>query len=136
VDSTDGFIGDEVSGIGAVTVSGANSRWQMSHWLEVGLFGAGTLRIEAGGTVRDQVGLVKGSAVVTGGSTWVNDQVLNIGLSSTSTGELTIESGSHVQSGNSNLAIGSGKGTAIVRGSGTTWINTDALNVGLGGEGE
>jgi T5SS/PEP-CTERM-associated repeat protein len=136
VDSTDGIVGDAVGSTGTVTVSGANSRWQMSDWLRVGFSGDGTLRIEDGGTVRDEVALVKGSAVVTGGSTWINEFTLNVGTTSASPGNLTIESGSQVQSGESNLAISNGGNAfALVRDSGTTWTCTDALNVGLAGEG-
>lgn len=136
VDSTDGIIADAVGSSGTAIISGANSRWQISQRLEVGLNGTGTLRIENGGIVRDEEALVRGSVFVTGGSTWVNNGVLNLGRNNATIGELTIESGSHVQSGNSNVAFGNGKSIVIVRDNGTTWTNSDALNVGSSGDGE
>jgi len=136
VDTTDGIVGNAV-GSGTVTVSGSDSRWQISNQLQVGLSGEGALRIEDGGTVHNKTALVGGSALVTASSSWVNEFTLNIGLTSATTAQLTIESGSHVHNGNSNLGISQGgKGIAVVRGGGTTWVSTEALNVGLGGEGD
>ena len=119
---------------GAVTVSGANSRWEMSDELRVGESGLGSLTIEAGGTVSNGVAIVNGSVTVTGGSTWNNGSVLNFGFNG-SDAALTFESGSHVTDTNSNLAIDNGVAvTAVVRDANTTWTNSQELNVGLSGQ--
>ncbi len=103
--------------------------------------GSGTLNIEDGGTVNNDIGRLghgagsTGTATVTGaGSTWTNSSTLNVG--NAGSGTLTIENGGAV----SNVAgflgnVAGSSGTATVTGAGSTWTSSSDLYVGQSGSG-
>jgi len=123
-----GYIGDSSNDTGTVTVSGKNagvsSKWTNTGNLWVGRAGEGTLRIENGGEVSNQTGLIalnansQGEVFVSGaGSKWTNSN-LRIGGSSSAAG------------GTGSLTIGDG-GLVVVTNSTKIWNNgTLTLNGG------
>lgn len=135
---TDLFIGQETGSTGSVLVDDAvlNAR---SFF--VGERGTGTLTLRNGATASSDLGLVGGdnngvgTAVVEGSGTVWDSDLLFVGLSSGSVGELRIQNGGQVNSGFSVLGQDSGtSGAAVVSGAGSVW-NTGDLNVGLFGVG-
>ena len=99
-----GFVGDLPGSQGTATVSGPGSTWTNTGTIQVGGLGTGTLTIENGGTLNSSgggsIGLSTGSTgtvTVTGpGSTWNDgpDGGLNVG--SFGSGALTIANGGTV----------------------------------------
>jgi T5SS/PEP-CTERM-associated repeat protein/autotransporter-associated beta strand protein len=94
VSNGDGYIGYQTGSTGTVTVSGSDGGGHASTWtntgdLYVGVFGTGTLSIEAGGTVSNGDGVIgydsTGTATVTGtdgdghASTWTSSGDLYAG---------------------------------------------------------
>jgi outer membrane autotransporter protein len=101
VSNTDGYIGYNSSGSGAVTVTGTGSAWTNGGQLMVGRVGTGELTIEDGGTVTSSSGTIgtyaggSGTVTVSGeDSIWTNGGQLVVG--NLGTGELTIASGGEV----------------------------------------
>ena len=94
------------------------------------------------GTASDTYGYIgnnagnSGTATVDGaGSTWTNVSELTVGKSG-GTGMLTIQNGGVVSDTTGWIALGFGSsGTATVDGMGSTWTNTERLNVGAYGPG-
>ncbi|WP_230534059.1 autotransporter domain-containing protein [Microvirga roseola] len=135
-------LGRSSEGHGFVTVSGANSSWNIqgpSVALMIGDYGSGTLRIENGGSVTGdgQITLgndkdAQGTVIVTGlGSRWDNGNAVIIGESGSGTLEISDRAVA-----NSRIAVvGYSKGshgTAKVTGSGSVW-NTILFSVGGNG---
>ncbi len=95
-------------GVSSVVVSGIGTQWTNSYELFVGNHGGiGTLDINSGGVVSDQLGYVGrsdsaiGTVTVTGnGSAWNHSGSLYLGGTETAaggTGSLTVTSGGHVE---------------------------------------
>ena len=127
---------------GTSTVTGTDSKWQISNGLVVGRTGTGTLNIEDGGlvtngssTLGNNVGGT-GTATVTGaGSKWANSGMLTVGASGT--GTLSVEDGGLVTSNTGELGSKTGSnGTATVTGLGSSWQNVSLLTVGNAGTGK
>jgi fibronectin-binding autotransporter adhesin len=108
----------------------------------IGLSGAGSLTINSGGLVTNNVGTLgrwvgsSSTAMVSGtGSLWENEIVLNVGYEGT--GILNIDSGGQVTTDVVQLGREStGNGTAMVTGAGSTWSVDQQLYVGLLGIGD
>ena len=132
-------IGNHAGSEGTTTVKGATSTWTNNGNLFIGVDGTGTLNIEDGGAVAVKhadgfIGFRAGStgtATVTGtNSTWTDTDDLRVGGFS-GTGTLNIEDGGNVDSRNGFIGADTrSHGTAIVTGSGSTWINRNVLFVG------
>jgi outer membrane autotransporter protein len=138
VTSWEANIGYNDGRTGIATVTGDGTKWNISGFLNVGVFGYGQLNIENGATVTNTFSflgqtLTSGSDVrVSGpGSTWINTESILLG-----NGTLTIENGGRVE--NRAGIIGDeayNVGTVNVIGTGTKWINSDNVYVGYHGNG-
>ena len=65
-----------------------------------------------------------------------SDSEFNTHVGYVGTGTLTIENGGNVTDANGFIATFSGStGTATVTGAGSTWTNTDSMNIGSSGDG-
>ncbi|MEQ8266233.1 MAG: autotransporter domain-containing protein [Parvibaculum sp.] len=107
-----GYIGDDSTGAGMVTVDGAGSSWTNSSELVVGRFGDGTLSILSGGEVSSVIGYIGASTGSTGavtvdgaGSIWTSSIALRIGYYGT--GALTI-------AGEGQVDVNSGAGAVSI----------------------
>ncbi|WYX29115.1 hypothetical protein WJ976_27455 [Achromobacter denitrificans] len=135
----DGFIGYTAQGIGAVTVTGPDSRWSAISFL-VGHSGEGHLSIRDGGTATSQSGAIgnllgsKGRVTVTGpGSQWTIGQA-KLEVGNQGEGTLEILDGGKVKSrwnyvGNS----ATGQGVVRVSGPGSVWEAEQSVSVGQNG---
>lgn len=125
---------------GGATVSVTTSETVAGN-LTVGNSGAGTLNIEQGGKVSNNIGFLgsavgsTGTATVTGqGSEWVNSGSVIVG--SSGTGTLNIEQGGKVTNSAATLGHASGSsGTITVKGTGSLWQSTSTVLVGNSGTG-
>ena len=142
-------IGENPGSVGTVTVTGVGSQWNnvvdslsSGLILSVGYHGTGTLNIEDGGVVNNNLGNLGGvggigvnagavgTVTVTGvGSQW-NNIVLSVG--GAGTGTLNVEEGGRVSNESGSI---SATGTATVTGMGSQWNNNGDLTVGGGGTG-
>ncbi|WP_168205985.1 S-layer family protein [Geobacter sp. FeAm09] len=154
VTSSSGYIGgNNASGTGTATVSGANSKWINSGLLNIGTAGTGALSILNGGYVSDTVGTVgyKGTVTVDGSatldgtttpSTWLNSTSLTLGnylgggrlnISNgglvSVTGATTVLSGSAINFTGGTLTTGSLFASPPAQMSGSGTINASGLVV-------
>jgi fibronectin-binding autotransporter adhesin len=121
---------------GTATVTGSGSQWNNSNILAVGVFGNGTLSVEAGGLVSNTSGYIgsnsvsTGTATVTGsGSQWNNSNNLAVGVFGN--GTLSVEAGGVVSNTGGYIGRNSDStGTATVTGSGSLWNNSNVFGVG------
>ena len=127
-------------GSGTVVVTGTDSSWNTDAGLVVGVEGAGTLSIEAGGSVSSFTGSIgqltansTGEVALTGsGSTWTNESLLLIGIFGS--GTLTIADGGSVTNTDANMAFNAGSSASVtVTGADSQWNNSQSLDVGLSG---
>jgi T5SS/PEP-CTERM-associated repeat protein len=127
-------------GVGAATVSGAESQWIHSGNLDVTV--GGTLTISDAGKVSSANGKLgrgefasPGAGVVTvkgAGSAWVNSGTLTVG--DLNGGALNIDAGGLVQ--NTSAIVGKlGAGAIVVDGLGSQWVSSADVQVGSGGQG-
>ncbi len=132
-----GSIGSGPGSSGAAKVTGAGSEWTLGERLYVGDYGNGTLTIEAGGQVSNNIYAhlgydsgTTGAVTVTGaGSKWTNSGGLNVG--SAGNGTLTIEAAGEVSSDQGDISfVSSATGTATVTGAGSKWAVVRNLYVG------
>jgi T5SS/PEP-CTERM-associated repeat protein len=142
VSSTGGFLGYNAGSQGMATITGAGSKWTTgSGSLYVGNSGRGTLNIEAGGQVSNDIGYLgyvtgsSGSATVTGtGSKWINSNSLYVGREGS--GTLNIAAGGQVSNTSGSLGNNAGSsGSATVTGTGSEWTNSSSLYIGNYGSG-
>ncbi len=132
--SQDASIGKGIDSTGSVTVSGADSHWQINGDFLIGYQGTASLLIENGATVHSagediylgyQHGS-SGSVTVNGaGSTWTTDAPLNMGIGAELV-SLRIENGGTVISNagaslNSFNASDTSAASIIVTGEGSLW---------------
>ncbi len=137
---------------GHVVVSGSGSQWNnVGTWgvtLDVGLWGTGTLLVEAGGEVTSGSGTRIGShgngAVAVTGAGSTLETVGGMGVGTSGTGRVDVLDGGTVRSGlagtsGNNVFIGAGAagvGEAVVRGADSTWTQGgDTFTVGQFGNG-
>ena len=141
VSSLLGMIGRGANSVGTVNISGSNSRWIDNAILNIGNQGRGTLAVTAGGSVSSATGYLgvnsgsTGSVIVNGAaSTWTNSDCLYVGASTY--GSLEIADGGTVTDRTCYVgysdSLGSATGNVSVAGAGSTWINSDGVNVGYG----
>ncbi|MCA9235695.1 MAG: hypothetical protein KDA44_09490 [Planctomycetales bacterium] len=136
------YIGLQSESTGEVLITGVGSQWTNSENLYVGLDGAGTLRIEAGGQINNKykwahIGYSSGStgaATVTGvGSQCINSDLF---VGTRGSGSLRVEAGGQID--NSAGCIGYSKGStgeATITGAGSQWTIGRDFYVGRGGAG-
>ncbi|HWA62747.1 MAG TPA: autotransporter-associated beta strand repeat-containing protein, partial [Caulobacteraceae bacterium] len=122
---------------GALTVSGAGSKFISTNNIYVGEFGVGALTINSGGLVSDgnsDIGDLTGSvgtASVDGaGTKWVNTGTLGVGRNGT--GSLSVTNGAVVTS-DGGFFSAQGGGTLTVSGAGSAWNSTNSLDLGSRG---
>ncbi|MCP3905985.1 MAG: hypothetical protein GY715_20360 [Planctomycetes bacterium] len=154
VSSYRGYIGEEATGSGQVSVSGPFATWTMDLDLAAGLYGQGTLGVHDGGTVSNRQGFIathansSGAVTVDNGGQWMNDEHVHVGRLGTGTldiaggtvtchdayvgwgstghGEVTIDGGTWQDTG--WLCIGGSK--TVSGGYGQLVLNDGNLNVG------
>lgn len=138
------YVGYNATGVGIVTVSGQDSRWDNLGDFIIGKEGNGTLNVEAGGFVSGETGYVGngpgsiGVVTVTGAdgsgtaSTLSLRQSLNIGYPGT--GTLNVEAGGHVAvGGRINVGL-EGQGNVGVSSGGI--LESNGAIIGIYGRGE
>jgi len=141
VSDTEGYIGRNAGGSGAVAVDGAGSRWSNSGSLYVGDSGNGTLAIGNGGAVSNANGhighVAGGSGAVTvdgAGSRWSNSGAVIVGQSGS--GTLAIRNGGAVSNANGHIGLYlGGSGAVTVDGAGSSWSSSGVLTLGYYGNG-
>jgi len=140
IDGARSFIGENLSGVGNATVTGAGSRWTNTNEVYVGYDGFGTLNISSGGFVSSATSTTLangftsvGTANVTGvGSTFSTNSLI---VGSSGTGTLSVRSGALLASSNSTLALVAGSSGAVtVSDPGSLWSD-GASTVGSNGDG-
>lgn len=139
-----GYVGLNTTGVGVVTVSGQDSRWDNLGDVVIGQEGKGTLDILDGGFVSAETGYIGsglgGAGIVTvsgadgsdNASTWSLRQSLNIGYPGT--GTLNVAAGGHVEVGGRVNVGFDGQGN-IELSDGATLSSNDAV-IGLYEHGE
>lgn len=134
-----GDLGINPAANGSAVITGSGSKWTVSQAINVGVFGNGTMRVEAGGRVtnsrRSYLGKnagATGEATITGaGSQWTNLGNFTIGYSGN--GILKVEAGGRFSCDYGRLADDHGStGAAIVHGAQSTLTMT---GIELGFEG-
>lgn len=132
--STNGYIGQEASTVGIVTVDGAS--WKVDSSFYVGMAGGGSVLVWNGGklttnytNIADQSGS-SGSVVVDGvGSVWTNVQEIEVGRSDN--GRLLISNGGIVTSAGGRLGLNTdAEGIVTVDGTGSRWLNSQGFTIG------
>lgn len=143
VTSSSAVIADGKNSIGAVTVDGAGSHWDINADLGVGNEGSGSLTVSGEGGVSASTATLgkesssSGSVVVVGGSSHfdISGDVEN-GVAGS--GSLKVLSGASASTGNASFGTGAGgNGQALVSGAGSHWDINGDLDLGSanGGEG-
>jgi T5SS/PEP-CTERM-associated repeat protein len=136
------FLGNEVDATGTAVVTGAGSTWTVSHQLEVGFKGTGTITVEDGGAMTTTADTYLGSqatgrgtlSVDGAGSTWTSTRQLGIGLAGQGTTNV-IHGG--VLNGQ-NIIVGwnaNASGHLNVDGAGSTVTSSTYVTVGYLGQG-
>lgn len=132
--STNGYIGQEASTVGIVTVDGAS--WKVDSSFYVGMAGGGSVLVWNGGklitnytNIADQ-STSSGSVVVDGvGSAWNNVQEIEVGRSGN--GRLLISNGGIVISAGARLGLNpDAEGILTVDGIGSRWHNSQGFKFG------
>lgn len=137
------FLPKSPGSTGAVTVSGANSQWDVyAGILSVGQSGAGTLQITNRGEVNVTFDVFVGQSPSANGSITIDGtgSVLNVGglleVGSSGTGTVTIQNGGILNAFNGTIATGGGTGTVTVTNAGSELAFGNQLLVGEGGTGK
>lgn len=143
VDSASAVIADGKNSIGAVTVDGAGSHWDINADLSVGNQGDGSLTISGAGSLSAATatlgkdGSSSGTLVVVGNNSHFDiNGDFEDGVAGS--GSLKVLAGASASSGNASLGTGAGgNGQALVSGAGSHWSINGDLDVGSasGGEG-
>ncbi len=141
VSSRLGHIAFESDSTSTVNVDGAGSTWTNGKYFYVGRSGNGTMNITRGGAVSNVNGHIGMSSGSTGtvnvdgsGSTWTNSGSVIVGYIGNGTLEIT-DGGVVSNYDYGRIASGADStGTVTVDGSGSTWINSRELQVGLYGD--
>jgi T5SS/PEP-CTERM-associated repeat protein len=143
ITTSGGRLGFHPGSSGTSTVTGSASKWTVKGGLTVGYEGAGSLAIEAGGQMANNIN----SRVILGenpdstgtatvrevGSQWTSGSLV---IGQADKGAMIVSSGAHVSSANTLLGNYSGaSGEAIVTGTGSQWVNSGALKIGQEGTG-
>ncbi len=126
---------------GVVTVTGANSQWNItSGSLNIGDAGNGAMSIEEGGQVSSGSGTVGGfdgvgTVTISGmGSRWTSTSTLTV--ADGNQGTLTISDGGLMSNRSATIAqITDSVGTVTIDGAASKWTSTGDLTVGSSGAG-
>ncbi|MFG1184761.1 autotransporter domain-containing protein [Xanthobacter aminoxidans] len=136
------YVGAVAGASGTVLVDGANSTWDNSQGLTIGLAGTASLTISSGGLVKNTDGFIGAVAGSTGmvtvdgaGSKWTNSGDLTVG--DAGTGTLDVTHGGAVGSLGGTIGDATGStGTVNVNGAASKWdTNSGDLRVGNSGIG-
>ena len=135
------ILGNSGTGFGTATVTGTNSRWNVSAGQTIGSSGLGVMTVSSGGQVSSSaadLGLNAGSegrVTITGvGSRWTLGSQLTAGGSGT--GDLTISAGGEVAAGDIILGFSaSGIGVATITGADSKLTSNGNLTVATNGTG-
>ena len=130
-------LGSAATGFGTVTVTGANSRWNLAGGQTIGSSGLGVMTVSSGGQVASSASATLGSVagsegrvIVTGtGSQWTLGSQIVVG--NAGTGDLTVSAGGEVSA--AFVAIGNnanGIGVVMVTGTGSKLTTGSTLTVG------
>tara|TARA_R110002049_G_scaffold305056_3_gene501175 strand:+ start:136789 stop:138867 length:2079 start_codon:yes stop_codon:yes gene_type:complete len=141
LESGNGSVASETTGIGTVTIDGANSSW-INQGMRVGDRGIGQMAISRGAkaitTGNSRIGNeINSSGTVTiqgADSQWTNSEYLIVG--NEGNGSLEILAGAFVSNTSSNIASSDAtEGHVLVSGNGSQWQTSDSLRLagGLGG---
>lgn len=132
--SANGYMGQEASAAGLVTIDGAS--WKVDSNFLVGMAGTGSVLVWNNGklttdyaSIADQ-SLSTGSVVVDGaGSVWTNVQEIEVGRSGN--GRLLISNGGIVTSAGATIGQNTdAEGVVGVVGAGSRWLNSQGFTVG------
>lgn len=143
VDSASAVIADGKNSVGAVTVDGAGSHWDINADLGVGNQGDGSLtvsgeaRVSAATATLGKESSSSGSVVVVGSNSHF-DINGDFDDGAAGTGSLKVLAGASASTGNAALGTGAGgNGQALVSGAGSHWSIDGELDIGSanGGEG-
>ena len=145
VSGAGGLVGLHRGSNGTVMVDGTGSQWNTGGKLVVGCYigGTGTLSITNGGTVSSVEGEIGSESGATGtvtvdgiGSQWNNSGELKVSTYGGSTGTLSITNGGTAVNTSGYIGMNFvSTGTVKVDGTGSQWINSSQLTVGLYGTG-
>ncbi|MEX2310757.1 MAG: PEP-CTERM sorting domain-containing protein [Pirellulales bacterium] len=132
-----------IGGLGTGLVTVDTLDWDGSGNLVVASSNTGTLVIQNGADVSNDIGRIAfganrtGSVTVTGaGSTWTNSGELEIGGANGSMATLTVQNGADISSNTATIARdANANGTVTVTGAGSTWTDNGVLIVGRFGDG-
>lgn len=141
VSDTDGIVGFGATSTSTATVTGLNSIWESSQDIEIGYNGNGTLDILSSGTVNSQGGMIGRNANSTGlvtvnggGSHWDNSYYM-IHVGYIGNGQLHVENGGLVTSGNADIGTGSSSESAVlVTGANSAWNSTGSVSFSYNGD--
>ncbi len=134
-------LGSAATGFGTATVTGANSRWNLSGTQFIGSSGLGIVTVSSGGQIVSSAGATLGSnggsegrVTVTGaGSQWTAGGLILVG--SAGTADLTISAGGAVSAQSVTLAAApTGSGVVTVTGTGSKLTTTGAVSVAFTGD--
>jgi T5SS/PEP-CTERM-associated repeat protein len=137
-------IGQNATGVGHISISGAGSTWTNTGDLTVGLAGSGSLSLSAAALLTSAVGILgsstgsNGLATITGaGTVWSGAASFYVGYSGNGTLDLT--SGGDVIAGNGYIGFNGGS-TGVVNvstggGNQSRWVQSTDLYVGHTGMG-
>jgi fibronectin-binding autotransporter adhesin len=141
--SGDTNIGQETNSGGILALTGPGTSWTSTGFVNIGNKGTGELLISNGAvatTTANSIAVGKlgdGTVAVTGaGSAW-NTDVFAVGVSSGSTGLLTIEHGGTVASSGAIIGFQTGSsGVVNIEGAGSSWSVANGLTIGGDGSGD
>jgi T5SS/PEP-CTERM-associated repeat protein len=118
------YVGSTATGVGNLTVTGANSNWTTTGNTYIGNAGSGTVNIAAGGSVNQvdtYVGKDSGSIgnVTVNAASWTNTGFNYVGYGGN--GTFLIEGGANISQAETWIGYSTGSnGSVMVTGSGTT----------------
>ena len=125
---------------GVVTVTGANSQWNINSSLNIGDSGNGAMTIENGGHVSSSFGTIGGfdgvgTVTISGmGSRWTSTSSLTV--ADGNQGTLTISDGGLMSNRSATIAqLTDSVGSVTIDGTASRWTSTGDLTVGSSGMG-
>ena len=144
VSDASGVMGFVAGSSGTVNLSGANSTWNNSSFVQVGASGAGVLNILNGAKVTGQaldlgvfVAGASGTVTLSGvGSSWTGSGALDfVRVGNNGSGSLNVNGGATGSNSGAFIIGAPGSGTVLLSDSGTSWTSAGQAQVGNGGTG-
>ncbi len=137
--SKHGYIGEDATTTGEITVDGTGAVWSNTEYLIVGENGTGALNILDGGAVTSGKNVYVGKETGSTGTMLIDDAsviasgsaYLDVGFNGT--GHMTIQNGgtASCEKGRVGYKAGSAGSTALVTGPDSTWTSRDDFMVGV-----